>query len=330
MCAFFQEVIFRNVIVACTVALSLYIYSGGARRKGLFIVNSNRMDSENFYVCLPSNSSLLAHAGNHGGSYTVDLPIPLQLASHGWEVALSQIVFSQDWPVLVKGDIWVTACVNDVSSGSWKTCQQTFPTAVELAGAEDSMEGFLKKTVAPLITRALTAADIKEVDVKFTRTGTGDKKRVSFTSPTTTESKTPVRLQLSDTLLHILGFSRTQLVDGVYFQTDNQLKFNIGPSRFAPSRRRSVQTLWIYSDIIHPYITGHMLTPLLRTVDVDSRVDYGTTRVVDFERLEYHRVNGSEINSIRIAIYNIGGKAPIEFATNVTCKLHFQRRRGPP
>ena len=64
----------------------------------------NRM--ADLYANLPSNASLARYPNNTGGSYTVQLPENLHLTSE-WEVGLAEMTFKQDWPTVIREDVWV-------------------------------------------------------------------------------------------------------------------------------------------------------------------------------------------------------------------------------
>ena len=283
------------------------------------------MEGDSFYVTLPSDASLISYPSNHGGSYTVQLPTSLQINSHEWECGLAEIIFNQDYPGLIKSDIWISACINDREGGEWSKCSQDTLTDLEVTKVYDNVEDFLSTALKPLLLRVIKNADLTGGETLFFKTY---KDHFSFTIPRLTHSsKMPIRLEFSSTLLQILGFTRSQLKDKKYFQTDQRGRLQSPTSHFESKLSRAISSLWVYTDIIRGHITGHSISPLLRVIPIDSSLKNDTSRVLQFEKPYFFPVNVDTIEQISIHIYNANGNEVLVFATPIVCKIHFRKRR---
>ncbi len=288
------------------------------------------MDGDNFYLTLPSDASLLRYNENHGGRYTVDLPHQLNVSAHSWEVGLSEIIFTQDWAPLLESDIWAAVCI-DVGEGKWASCGASH---IGKDKAKKHYTDFMTcwdDALSPMITKALELSTIWPTTPVVSLTQSKRSKLVKFEITVVNTKRKAVKLEMSDALLKIMGFTRDQLEDGRAFLSNASQRIVAGPSRFQPSLLRGITSLWVYTNIVKPQITGHTFNPLLRVVEVDSSEGTGKnamgTRVVSFNKPNYFGLNTNTIESISIWITNIGGLEPIIFATPVVCKLQFRRKK---
>lgn len=86
---------------------------------------------------------------------------------------------------------------------------------------------------------------------------------------------------------------------------------------------------FVYCDICEPYVTGDVLSPLLRVVPVqyvDGKYTYGSCGVTRFSPLNYVPLRLTRFRTIEIDIRNqMGERIPFEFGT-LTVTLQFRRR----
>ena len=308
------------------------------------------MDNTIFYVDLPSDSSMERYPANHGGEYTVDLPISLQLSSHQWEAGLVEAIFNQEWSPVVIKDLWVQICI-DKGNSIFAACGAAYVKETKVP--ETNMEDFADvwtKLLEPMFKRAMKKASlwVEGTDTKnkvFNMSFDKASKRFTLTiTPNEAKRKTALRLEMSTSLLNILGFTRFQLSrapkgsvlptkhkllnkqESRYFFSNSEGKIVTPPSHFTPSISRGITSLWIYTDLVKPHITGHTFSPLLRVIAVDHSMDGGSARVVRFNQVHYYPLTSGNISSIHIKITNQGGLEPVNFAVPVTMKLHFRKR----
>ncbi|CAD6240825.1 GSCOCG00012582001-RA-CDS [Cotesia congregata] len=139
------------------------------------------------------------------------------------------------------------------------------------------------------------------------------------------------RFLLSDTMLDILGFDR-------YIDENKKKKFVLGDRdgksyEFTNISKRPfslirglISSLFVYSDICSPYVTGDVNTPLLRIVPLDmSSYSYAMTVTNTYGSPNYIPVVSNSFRTIEIDIRdNIGNPVLFEYGPlNVT--LHFKR-----
>ena len=305
------------------------------------------MDSSSFYVDIPSDASLLSHPTNHGGSFTVNLPETIHLSAYQWEVGLAEIIFQQDWQLVLREDIWIAFCKNDTEGGGYSDCGAFVmsESLLDKISAVDTFTSLWSEVLRPLFLNAIKAAGLeKENFSDATAVQESDSGRVKINIKVYNPTNQPVILEMSQGLLQILGFTRSQLQkDGRYFVSNKDREIITPVSYFAPSLHRAITTLWVYTNIIKPHITGHTYSPLLRVIGVDEKEksvnssnmsssakwiksNSFETRVVQFDRIHYFPLLSDEISSISILICNGGGKSPVRFSTPVIVKLHFRRR----
>ena len=73
------------------------------------------MESQGFYITLPSNASLDVYPNNTLTKYTVRLPRTLYL-KEGYEVALAEIMYPVSWETLSRIEGYRFAVVNLIES----------------------------------------------------------------------------------------------------------------------------------------------------------------------------------------------------------------------
>lgn len=283
------------------------------------------MEDTSFFIDLPSNASMGRYPLNHGGKYTVELPMPLELPSHQWEVALAEMVFTEDWNPVVQKDIWVRLIENEKEGGQW-TQHGAYHLPTESGKTfYTSVDSFWDKAVKTLIES--TFKDVKHLTISgLLLEKDATTKHVSIKCKITNTNATPVRIEFSESLLQIFGFTAAQLEEGRFLQTDSKGNISLGPSAFLPNLRRGVNTLWIYTDIIKPHFTGDSVSTLLRVVNVADNVNI--SRVIYYTQPHFFPLARSNILTINIMITSSRGREPLYFSSPVSCRLIFRRKKS--
>ena len=310
------------------------------------------MDDQSFFVDLPSDSSLITRPNNHGGNFTVDLPQTIRFSAYQWEVGLAEIIFQQDWQPLIAEDIWVAFCINDKTGGTYSRCAAAVLEEKQLEKVRElrTFSSLWEKILKPLFERAMKNANlIKAGTSSLNIVEEKNSALLELTVKVFEKDRRTVRLELSQSLLQLLGFTRAQLPDeGRYFKTNTEGEIKTPRTMFPPSIDRAITSLWIYTNIIRPHITGHSFSPLLRVVGVEKSENFPpnittgggggndvrrlstftsfSTRVVQFDRIHYYTLLSDEISQISIMITNESGKKGIKFSAPVVAKLHFRRK----
>lgn len=269
---------------------------------------------------------MLAHPANQGGDYSVDLVEQLTISPHQWEVALVEMIFSQDWNPIIPLDLWVTFCVNSATGGEWVKCSAEHAPRSAAGMNISTIDKMWAKVLKPLIKKAAARAEVTLSELDLVRDGKTNS--VSLRVKAETKTKKSVRLEFSSSLYQMLGFRPDQLVESRYFQTDQRSEIKSENSHFAANISRGVSSLWIYTDIIANQITGDSLSPLLRVIQVDPKIESNVSRVVEFQRPHFCALQAGNIQTIRVNIRNAYGLETIQFATPVVCKLMFRRKQN--
>lgn len=93
-------------------------------------------------------------------------------------------------------------------------------------------------------------------------------------------------------------------------------------------------TLFVYTDIVHETVVGHVTSQILRAIgmsDIKDAASQGENMTKTFERIDYYPVKGEMIKDVKIWLRNTYGEAyPFDGGIPVL-KYHFRRikKRNP-
>ena len=249
------------------------------------------MEVTQFYLHLPSNSSLDKFPNNTLTEYRVCLPQTISLTGD-WEVALTEIHYPQSWNN-VQGDFRNRFYLrNQELDGMWEVL-------IVPAGHYSSITDVIAK-----MNEVIGEDDRFKDDVQF-----------SFD---TLNRKVTVHLQngaevyFSD-IGQILGFSsNTRISSTSIAEREADLE-------------QGFHDLYVYCDIVQSQFVGDALVLLLRIVPVEG--DDGRRVSKSFERPHYLPVSRREFETIEVNIKRDTGKSvPFELG-KVLLTLHFQQSR---
>lgn len=106
------------------------------------------------------------------------------------------------------------------------------------------------------------------------------------------------------------------------FPSDSPMVNSVQIGKYEVDYKRTIRSLFVYSDITKPCIVGGRLAPLLRTIPVT--VERDQLIATHFDSPDYHPLRITDFNSIGISIKDDSGK-PIKFESGkVLVKLHFK------
>ena len=249
------------------------------------------MEVTQFYLHLPSNSSLDKFPKNTLTEYRVCLPQSIML-SGDWEVALTDIHYPHTWNN-VQGDFWNRFYLRKPKlDGMWE------PLIVP-PGHYSSITDVIAK-----VNEVVSEDDRFKDDVQF-----------SFD---TQNRKVTVHLQ-NDTEVY---FSDIRQMLG--FSSNTRISSTSIAAREA-DLEQGFHDLYVYCDIIQVQFVGDALVPLLRIVPVEG-VD-GQRISKSFERPHYLPVSRREFETIEVNIKrDTGESVPFELG-KVLLTLHFRQSR---
>lgn len=275
---------------------------------------------DQFYLTLPSNSSINYYPTNTTANYTTHLPRSINLSEGGWEVALVELHYPCTFPLLSEK---ATLTVNMYSVGSSvtivtqdaKTIAERAKEIYETVRRVEPPDSF--SSLEELLTVINRAAD--EINVEF-RADPGTKR------VTVVLGAGVARLKISPQLSRVLGFDGDASRGIINANVDAQ-HIQTGPLP-ADTRLALPQTAYVYCDLVEPQFVGDTMAPLLRVVDIDTggnRYQYGANRVVRFHDPHYVGLIKGEFDSVEIDLRDDTGEPlPFGFGTS-SVKLHFRK-----
>lgn len=263
------------------------------------------MDGDDFYLVLPSNSSMKYFPNNTTTQYTTQLSREIRL-SGDWHVGLLEIHIPSTILHFKPKDTAFYVCLNES-----RLDRYTFP-----AGVYNSIE-----ELALAVNK-----DLKHMILKPTEKMLG-----FYTLERTCECKDIEHMVFfSDKIRRVFGFETlTNFLNlgrrvGIAVPTKP-----VRADRPASLSRAIPNQLYVYTDLCTPYTVGDVQAPLLRVVTFDTNnYKIGPTMVKQFTPINYIPLLNNSFHSIIIDIKDEhGDRIPFEFGT-LTVTLHFKRFRG--
>lgn len=243
------------------------------------------MENTQFYVWLPSNSSMNVFPSNTLAEYRVHLPQPLQLTGE-WEVALTEIQYPHSWNN-VRENFWNRFYIK---KGDW------IDVFIVPQGHYTSLKSIIDK-----MNDLVKATEYKD-KVWFSYEMLNRK--------VTVHVENPYFVTFSD-FGKMLGFSR----DVTLSQTttaEREADLDLG-----------FHNLYVYCDVVQPQVVGDTQVPLIRIVPVEGKDGERVSR--SFLTPQYLPVNRKQLETIEVNIRrDTGDKIPFE-SGRVLVTLHFKR-----
>lgn len=246
------------------------------------------MNTNQFYITLPSNSSTQYFPDNAVSHYTTQLPKIIDLTG-SWDVALIEIHYPGNFEnvteegncILLESDNVFTECV--IPPGTYESIQALL-TRVNIC---IESVGVFKYDASVSAVKLLIA------DVLIGTT----------------------KIKLSDTLALQLGYNPT--VDIVKHPYASK----------PPDVMRGVpNNMFVYCDVVEPQLVGDVVTPLLRVVNtLADKTLYGRSFTQIFQTPMYVPVLKRQFNDIEINLRDSTGHfIPFGFGLS-SVVLHFRR-----
>lgn len=268
---------------------------------------------DQFYLTLPSNSSMDYYPQNTVSNYITHLSRPVQLEG-SWEVALVEVHYPCSLFTLCENSvIFIHAYPKDkyelVKAKAWESEEE---------------EPDFTSIVPTMETATLTPGDY--IDVKEVVDMINNHNAVREYAFFSYDEKTRrveilcrshvIQIELSEKLALQLGYS----------PGENDLIKNNTSIRPANLRIGLPSQMFVYCDIVEPQFVGDYMAPLLQMINIDSSgYEYGGSRVMHFSRPHYMSVLKTRFESLEIDLRdNTGSKLPFKFGTSCV-KLHFRR-----
>ena len=248
------------------------------------------METTQFYLHLPSNSSLDKFPDNTLTEYRVGLPQTITLAGE-WKVALTEIHYPHSWNN-IRGDFMNRILLPNEDFPIWEVL-------IIPPGHYSTIEDVIAK-MDELVAKDQRFKD----DVKFTYD--------SFSRKVTVHLENNTGISLRD-ISYLLGFSGPRVISKTV-TAEREADIEDG-----------LHDLYIYCDIVKAQYVGNALVPLLRIAPVEG-VD-GQRISKSFLHPQYIPVDRKVFETIEINIKrDTGESVSFEFG-KVLLTLHFRQSR---
>lgn len=275
---------------------------------------------DHFTITVPSNDNSLED--NTIGSFEISLPSRLDLVGR-WEVGVQGISYTKSWFNVTKDSKLKILRDDGASYVSPRLIKAGhYPNESALVGAiADSLDGMWsyfrrKETTLPAI-------EFNHIT-----------RRVHIT--TGKNSNFILYLELEEELSEILGLKydyESEYYD-VIEATPDEIKIqHLRIKGEANSFRHydlsaGVRSIFLYSNIVSNSIVGSKLTSLLKVVPIPSEAHFGDQINLDFNPIEYQKLNTNTLQDISIALFDdTGSQIPFKFGRTIV-KLHFRQNES--
>lgn len=247
------------------------------------------MTTSQFYITLPSNSSMDVFPNNTLAEYKVKLPERVNLLG-AWEVGLSSITFPHTWYNVQDMN---RRFYYDRGDGKW--------IAAKIPPGYYTSVGNITKAIEQVITGyGVTGISLQFVDLP-------QKVRVTL--------DVGKRLSFETDLGVILGFGNDIIIT----------KSTEAP--FVSDLNIGLQSLFIYLDVAESQIVGDTRAPLLRIIP--ARGKDGEIITIDYNTPQYIPLATREFETMEVLITDdTGKKVPFERG-RVVITLSFRLRQSP-
>lgn len=264
---------------------------------------------DQFFIVLPSNSSMGVFSDNTTTHFITQLPQEIKLQGD-WEVALTEIhiplTFQHISKKLSERKVQVLAHSNEV-----KSPKNSFVESIIQPGLYSDVRGLIEEINNLECTR-------NHLKLKLERGGL-----VTISRICGSECSAQIHeITFSAKLKKILGFE-SDMSESVFVVKNNEPLIGSRPANLSNALPSN---LMVYSDILEPLVTGDVQARLLRTISLDTRdYSYGCTRVKTFSPAMYLPLLFNNFQTIELDLRDQhGDPLPFDHGTLMVI-LHFKR-----
>lgn len=288
---------------------------------------------DQFYLILPSNSSMKYYPDNTVTHFVTQLPHSIKLPGE-WAVALTEIQYPRSFMHFAGEDREITILqgsaptsghdsriTNTIISGEWSLVALSDNSTLNAKVAKSTIPSGIYSSITNLINAIYEdPAFDNHIKIKHNES-TGGIVTISrdIDDCVVEECERHHLIYLSDKLSRVFGFQSNQLMN-VHSDRVFTADFPASLAQAVPDK------LFVYTDICENYITGDVQTPLLRIVPIDNtNQTYGAVQTKSFSPPNYIPLLRTEFDTIDIDIRTHTGE-PVPFQSGtLTVTLHFKR-----
>lgn len=263
-------------------------------------------NTEDFYLVLPSNSSMTYFPENTTTCFTTQLQREMRLVGE-WMVGLAEIHI----PCTIM-HIRESEAAFTFNLGAEQALPSDFETQYIPHGVYESLE-----QLANEINKIPIVRDHQQLVPTEYQKG-------YYALSRTCSCKQPHYTRFSEKIRRIFGFTHH---DDTFVTAPTSTSTNVGEEPASLARAIPDQ-LFIYTDICVPCMVGDTQAPLLRIVALEnSKYRYGSNTVKHFAPIHYIPLLHHSFSNIIIDIRSQFGETISFTGMTLTVTLHFTRRR---
>ena len=274
------------------------------------------MSSDKFFIVLPSDNSMKVYPENKLSSYTTFIPSEIKVDPWKWEVALQEIQFPHSWFNIRKGYNKLHKIYYELKSKEKKDMEDSFPNHIRFInptqvlreievpyGGYEQIESLIEKL------NDIEKKDPRPLNYRYEK----HSGRVIITVP----------YQCG------ISFHNSDIAKFLGFKQEKPFKLSSDPTKAtefesdAIVSRNSIESIYVYSDIIENQYVGDYKDPLLRVIPVRSK--FGETDWIHYDKPHYLRLSRENINNIEINIRDGTGEFVSFESGKVIVTLVFRR-----
>lgn len=277
-------------------------------------------NQEDFYLVLPSNSSMLYAPENTTSCFTTHLGREMRLTGD-WSVGLAEIHIPCTIMHFQEDEASFNFFEKNVEIGNGMGAAYnayTFPLGVY-------------ETIEQVAEAINNSGDIS----KHQRLVPSKLKKGFYMLKRTCGCEQQHKTVLNEKIMRVFGFEAGiergepgDFIPGDTFTTEKKWRDYDVANRPASLARAIPDQLYVYTDVCVPYTVGYAQSSLLRIVTLDGRkYKYGSNIVKQFSPVLYIPLLHHSIQSLVVDIRDQHGeRIPFEYGT-LTVTLHFKRIR---
>jgi hypothetical protein len=124
---------------------------------------------------------------------------------------------------------------------------------------------------------------------------------------------------LSPNLKKLLGF-KNDVIENKYSKIHSAI--------LKPQLQNTFNQMYIYSSLVEPILVGGVQVPLLRSIWIESKYNFGEIVHENIDQLMYLPISSSSINNIEIEIRNDAGQLiNFPYGSKTSLTLHFRKTK---
>eukprot|EP00111_Clytia_hemisphaerica_P012033 TCONS_00035368-protein len=253
------------------------------------------MDTDKFFISLPSDSSMSVYPDNKISKYTTYFPDEIKVSPTQWKVALKEIIFPHSWYTIKDGSNTIIKFYYNITEDeTLNLTKSTTPyTFLKDKSGKDTLAKLI--TVKPGIYQ-----NILDIIKALNKQDEGDIRPMDFSLDIT--SKTSVTIFRDCTIkwnnsdiAKCFGFDPSGDISSI-----SALDEKITIISNSIGTTQPLEIIYVYSDIVENQHVGDFKVPLLRIIPIRSK--FGEINWVRFDKPQFLKLSRENINNIEINI----------------------------